>query len=72
MSSSWLAKWARQCTQLYVLQYTMEKLKNVMQWREEEGAPTMSDLIALGNGPESAPEAVENPEGLTKAKDMST
>lgn len=46
----------------------MEKLKHVMQWREEEGAPTIFDLIALGNGPESAPEAVENPEGLTKAK----
>ena len=46
----------------------MEKLKHVMQWREEEGAPTMLDLIALANGPESAPEAVEDPEGLTKAK----
>ncbi len=46
----------------------MEKLKHVMQWREEEGAPEMKDLIDLANGPESAPEAVENPERLTKAK----
>ena len=48
----------------------MEKLKHVMQWREEEGAPDIFDLIALANGPESAPEAVENPERLTKAKAM--
>mmetsp|Transcript_3892 Transcript_3892/g.10189 ORF Transcript_3892/g.10189 Transcript_3892/m.10189 type:complete len:334 (+) Transcript_3892:96-1097(+) len=52
------------------LEYTMEKLKHVMQWREEAGAPDMIDLVALANGPESAPEAVENPEQLTKAKAM--
>jgi hypothetical protein len=48
----------------------MEKLSHVMTWRQEEGAPEMIDLIALANGPESAPEAVENPEKLTKAKAM--
>jgi hypothetical protein len=52
------------------LEYTMEKLKHVMQWREEAGAPSMIELVALANGPESAPEAVENPEQLTKAKAM--
>lgn len=52
------------------LEYTMEKLKHVMQWREEAGAPDMFDLVALANGPESAPEAVENPDQLTKAKAM--
>jgi len=52
------------------LEYTMEKLKHVMQWREEAGAPDMFDLVALANGPESAPEAVENPEQLSKAKSM--
>ena len=46
----------------------MEKLSHVMQWRQEEGAPDMFDLVALANGPESAPEAVENPERLAKAK----
>jgi len=50
------------------LEYTMEKLSHVMQWRQEEGAPEMFDLVALANGPESAPEAVENPERLAKAK----
>jgi hypothetical protein len=46
----------------------MEKLTHVMEWRQEEGAPEMIDLIAIANGPEDAPEAVENPEKLTKAK----
>lgn len=53
-----------------VRQYSMEKLSNVMQWRAEEGAPEMADLIALANGPQTAPEAVENPEKLAKAKAM--
>jgi hypothetical protein len=52
------------------LEYSMEKLSHVMAWRQEEGAPEMIDLIALANGPESAPEAVESPEKLTKAKAM--
>lgn len=52
------------------LEYSMEKLNHVMQWRAEAGAPDMIDLIALANGPESAPEAVENPDRLTKAKAM--
>jgi len=52
------------------LEYSMEKLKHVMQWREEAGAPDTIDLVALANGPESAPEAVENPEQLAKAKAM--
>jgi len=50
------------------LEYTMEKLTHVMQWREDAGAPDIVDLVALANGPESVPEAVENPERLTKAK----
>ncbi len=41
-----------------------------MEWREQEGAPDINDLIALANGPESAPEALEDPERLVKAKAM--
>lgn len=52
------------------LEYTMEKLTHVMEWRAEAGAPEMEDLIKLANGPETDPEAVENPEDLTKAKAM--
>lgn len=50
------------------IEYSMEKLTHVMQWRAEEGAPEMAELVALANGPETAPEAVENPEKLIKAK----
>lgn len=50
----------------------MEKLNNVMEWRAEEGAPEMIELVKLANGPDSAPEAQENPEGLAKAKAMVT
>uniref|UniRef100_A0A7S2GX91 CRAL-TRIO domain-containing protein n=1 Tax=Helicotheca tamesis TaxID=374047 RepID=A0A7S2GX91_9STRA len=50
------------------LEYTMEKLSHVMEWREQAGAPEMEDLVKLGNGPENAPEAVESPEKLAKAK----
>lgn len=50
------------------LEYSQEKLTHVMEWRAEAGAPEMEDLVKLANGPESAPEAVENPENLTKAK----
>mmetsp|Transcript_5947 Transcript_5947/g.8681 ORF Transcript_5947/g.8681 Transcript_5947/m.8681 type:complete len:339 (+) Transcript_5947:94-1110(+) len=55
-------------TQRRPLDYTMEKLTNVMQWREESGAPDLIDLIELANGPASAPAAVEQPELYTKAK----
>lgn len=54
------------------LEYSMEKLGHVMNWRAEEGAPDMLELVKMANGPATAPEAVENPEKLTKAKAMAT
>lgn len=54
------------------LEYTMEKLTHVMEWRQEAGAPEMENLLNLANGPETAPEAVENPEKLVKAKALAT
>lgn len=54
------------------LEYTMEKLSHVMEWRAEAEAPDMEDLVKLANGPESATEAVENPELLAKAKALAT
>lgn len=50
------------------LEYSQEKLNHVMQWRQESGATEMHDLVTLANGPSTAPEAVEQPEKLTKAK----
>mmetsp|Transcript_18410 Transcript_18410/g.23886 ORF Transcript_18410/g.23886 Transcript_18410/m.23886 type:complete len:339 (-) Transcript_18410:146-1162(-) len=54
------------------LEYTMEKLTHVMQWREESGAAEITDYIDMANGPESAPAAVENPQMLAKAKAIAT
>jgi len=50
------------------LEYTMEKLTHVMEWREQAGSPDMENLVHLANGPETSPEAVENPARLAKAK----
>lgn len=50
------------------LEYSQEKLSQVMQWRAEHGAPGMEDLIKLANGSPSSAEAVENPKRYTKAK----
>lgn len=50
------------------LEYSQEKLNHVMAWRAEAGAPEMEELVELANGPETAPEAVEDPDRLTKAK----
>jgi hypothetical protein len=49
------------------LDYSQEKLKHVMQWREESGAMEMQELVELANGPWNAPEAVEQPEKFRKA-----
>lgn len=50
------------------LEYTMEKLSAVMEWRQDSGAVNMRDMLDLANGPETAPEAVEDPDRLRKAK----
>jgi hypothetical protein len=50
----------------------MEKLTHVMEWREGAGAPEMEELVKLANGPETAPEAVEDPTKLAKAKALAT
>lgn len=50
------------------IEYTMEKLTHVMEWREEAGAPEMESLVTLANGSEYSDEAKEDPERLAKAK----
>lgn len=52
------------------LEYSQSKLNDVMTWRETAGATEMEDLLKLANGLDSAPEALENPEKLVKAKAM--
>lgn len=50
------------------LEYSQSKLNDVMRWREEAGATDIEDLLKIANGPDSAPEALEDPERLAKAK----
>lgn len=52
------------------LDYSQEKLKHVMQWRAESGAPEMEDLVKLASGSPSSAEAVEDPEKYAKAVAM--
>jgi len=50
------------------IEYTMEKLTHVMEWREEAGAPEMESLVHLANGSEYSDAAKKDPEKLVKAK----
>lgn len=54
------------------LEYTMEKLRSVMVWRQEVNAPNMEARLRLANGPNDAREAIENPEEFTKAKALAS
>ena len=54
------------------LDYTLEKLKNVMTWREGAGAPDMEDLIRMAQLPETDPKIVEDPEKYVKVKALAT
>lgn len=50
------------------LEYSQEKLSQVMQWREEAGAPDIEDLLALGaNNSAYSKEALSDPERYAKA-----
>jgi hypothetical protein len=50
------------------LDYSQQKLFDVMQWRQEAGATEMEELVKLVNGNPEAPEALENYDRFQKAK----
>ncbi|KAL7563723.1 hypothetical protein ACA910_020413 [Epithemia clementina (nom. ined.)] len=54
------------------LEYSQEKLTHLMAWRADAGATELEDLVKLANGSPNAPEAVEQPEKLAKAKSIVT
>eukprot|EP00590_Aulacoseira_subarctica_P010793 CAMPEP_0172419692 /NCGR_PEP_ID=MMETSP1064-20121228/6085_1 /TAXON_ID=202472 /ORGANISM="Aulacoseira subarctica , Strain CCAP 1002/5" /LENGTH=346 /DNA_ID=CAMNT_0013159275 /DNA_START=55 /DNA_END=1095 /DNA_ORIENTATION=- len=54
------------------LEYSTEKLSQVLQWRQEEGISQLLDLIRLTLGPENSPEALADPEKMVKAKAVAT
>lgn len=49
------------------IEYSLEKLVQVMQWREEAGAPDMEELLKLGYESTRSAEAIEDPNRYTKA-----
>lgn len=51
------------------LEYSAEKLTDLMNWRKEN-ATHLPELLSLAKGGESAPAAVEQPEKFAKAKAM--
>ena len=53
------------------LEYTMEKLGALMEWRKEN-AVELLDMLNLAVGPETATEAVEDPSKLTQGKAIVT
>ena len=54
------------------IEYSMEKLSDVMKWRQESGATDLLDKLKLANGPDNAPEAVAQPDALREGKAMVT
>ena len=54
------------------LEYSQEKLNEVMKWRAESGATEMEDLVKLANGPSNAPEVSAEPAKYAKAKALVT
>lgn len=49
------------------LEYSQEKLKQVMTWRAEAGAPEMEDRLKLAAGPSNSPDALASPEMYQKS-----
>ena len=54
------------------MDYSIEKLTQVLTWRQEVGASDVINMIKLANGPENAPEALANPQRLTRCKALAT
>eukprot|EP00590_Aulacoseira_subarctica_P008802 CAMPEP_0172428194 /NCGR_PEP_ID=MMETSP1064-20121228/45442_1 /TAXON_ID=202472 /ORGANISM="Aulacoseira subarctica , Strain CCAP 1002/5" /LENGTH=338 /DNA_ID=CAMNT_0013172857 /DNA_START=132 /DNA_END=1145 /DNA_ORIENTATION=- len=54
------------------LEYSIEKLSHVLQWRQEFGAPNLHDFVNLSLGPENLPEEISNPELMLMAKAVAT
>ena len=50
--------------------YSQEKLKHVMTWRAEAGAPDMEERLKLAAGPSNSPDAVASPDIYQKACTM--
>jgi len=54
------------------IEYTLEKLRNVMKWRDDEQACFLGDLVDLANGSPNDPAAVEDPDAFNTALALTT
>ena len=54
------------------LEYTMEKLTAVMEWRMQVGAHLMEDMLKLAMEPDTSSAAVKDPTRYAKAKALAT
>jgi len=60
--------YSKDMTKRRPLDYSIEKLKAVLQWRQDFGAPDLLELIDIANGPDSSPEAKQDPNRLASAR----
>jgi hypothetical protein len=58
---------SKDMTERRTLEYSIEKLLDVLRWRKEFGAPTLLDFISLSNCSENSPEAITDPEKMVQA-----
>jgi len=54
------------------LEYSIEKLSDVLKWRDETGVPTLAEMVKIANGPPDAPEATENYAHYERCKAVAT
>lgn len=64
--------YSKDMTKRRPLDYSIEKLKAVLQWRQDFGAPDLPELVEIANGPDSAPAAKEDPDRLAVARALAT
>jgi hypothetical protein len=64
--------YSKDLTKRRPLEYSIEKLSHVLQWRQEENVSGLLDYVNLTLGPENSPEALADPEKMVKAKAVAT
>jgi hypothetical protein len=64
--------YSKDLTKRRPLGYSIEKLSQVLSYRQEVGASDIINMVKLANGPVTAPEAVDNPQRLKRSQALAT
>lgn len=64
--------YSKDMTKRRPLDYSIEKLKAVLKWRQDFGAPDLPEMMDIANGPDSSPEAKQDPKKLATARAVAT